>query len=115
MKIHNNTGKEIIYPNILIESLGVKQRLIQSLKSFGILFGLALGSLFIPVLHFFLVPLFLIFSLFFAWLNFKKIYKISSVKLSCPVCHGEIVFEASSSRLPIRNSCILCGAQLYAE
>jgi hypothetical protein len=115
MKLHNNTGKEILYPNIHIEILGTKQRLKQSLKSFGMLLGLAVGSVFIPVLHFFLVPLFLLLSFFFAWLNYKKIYKISSVKVACPVCHGEITFEASSSSLPVRNSCILCGAQLYAE
>lgn len=54
-----------------LEDLSVSQRTTTAFKKFFLFLGIAIASIFIPVAHFVLVPLFLILSVFFALKEFN--------------------------------------------
>ncbi len=58
----------------------------RSLKIFFILFGISIFSIFVPVLHFVLVPGFLIAAGVMAWLTFQESKFIDLANVPCPKC-----------------------------
>ena len=98
-----------------LENLSAKQRLTNAFKRFLMFFGLALLAIFIPVLHFFLVPLMLLVSLYM----FKKTYDIKYVvKFS----DNQLCFECSQplkSEYQISDDlvlkCNVCGARYLVK
>jgi hypothetical protein len=64
-----------------------QERVKKSIKTFLFFFGLAIISILIPVLHFVLVPLFLILSFFLSYRKYKELISLDLTKLSCPGCN----------------------------
>lgn len=93
----------------------VNERIKRSLKTFFIFFGAALLSVLIPVLHFFLVPVFLILSVLFSYRKFKEIHSVDLSNLSCPDCKiklnsGKMGLKVDD--LTVRLSCDGCRKTL---
>jgi hypothetical protein len=65
--------------------------LMNSLKKLGMFWGMAVISVFLPVVHFVLVPLFLILGVVFMIRARKYRYEITSGQVPCPRCQKEIV------------------------
>ena len=85
----NFDGQWLSEMQIEYRSYSVKERTQKAIKTFAIFFGLAIFSVFIPVLHFFLVPVFLLLSFFLSYRKFKEIYVIDLGQLNCPGCSGK--------------------------
>lgn len=81
-----------------------KDRLKRSLKTFFIFLGAAVFSVLIPVLHFFLVPVFLILSVFLSYRKFNEILSINLQNLNCPGCETKL--SASETTLKRNDSII---------
>jgi hypothetical protein len=93
-----------------IENLSSQQRLSNAFKKFFLFFSLAIASLFIPVFHFFLVPLFLILSLVFATKSYSIKMRISpQEKMLCFICQENIAkpYQLNSE---MRLACSYCSA-----
>ena len=67
-----------------------KERTVRSLKTFFMFFGAAVVSIAIPVLHFFLVPAFLITAFVMAYVKYKDIGSIDLSNFACPVCQKNL-------------------------
>jgi hypothetical protein len=96
-------------------TLTPKERLAYAAKKFSIFFALAIVSVFIPVAHFFLVPLFLILSLV---VGFKS-YAIRSrldlgQQLKCHQCQSELKPSYLLGE-ELRIKCEKCFAQYAIE
>ncbi len=92
-----------------------KDRLKRSLKTFFIFFGAAIFSVLIPVLHFFLVPLFLILSVFLSYRKFNEIISINLLNLKCPGCETKLSSSETTLKkndAVIRLSCESCRKRL---
>ncbi|MGZ5278641.1 MAG: hypothetical protein ACXWC9_01785 [Pseudobdellovibrionaceae bacterium] len=63
-------------PSAHLIQLSFSERLKVSLKKFVLFFVLAVVSFLIPVLHFFLVPLFLLLSILFAVKAYSAVYRL---------------------------------------
>lgn len=89
MKIVSNTGKALplVQQAIL---LTFYQRLKYALKGASVYFLIALATVFIPVLHFLLVPLFLIISVVTGILRFGKTKSIDLTNTNCPICSSDL-------------------------
>lgn len=112
MRLEGNTGKsrELKYKPI---TLGFNSRILRSIKSASLFFGLALGSVFIPVLHFFLVPTFLILAFYFGFTKFIESKCIDLTGELCPCCDKSIketivFFKGENFRI----YCYECRSQL---
>ncbi len=89
----------------------IKDRIKRSLKIFSIFFGSAIFSILIPILHFFLVPLFLGLSVFLSYRKFMEIMSIDLRGITCPGCKdnlisGEIALRKNDST--VRLTCESC-------
>lgn len=103
--------------NLLLEKFDKSVRLKRALQGFGLFFGLALVSVFIPVLHFFLVPVFLILSFVMGYRKYRQRFAIDLINFNCPKCSNSIsekkIFAAESSDLKVY--CYNCRENMRFE
>jgi hypothetical protein len=88
-----------------------KLKLQNGLKKFGLFFGLAVVSVFIPVLHFVLVPAFLILSVAAFFYGYRVKFEIIDPQpCKCLLCSHELVLPKllGDNR---RLNCAGCTAQ----
>lgn len=88
-------------------------RVKRGLKAFGVNFFLSIVSIFIPVLHFFLVPLFLFLAFYQGYAKFKQTRSLNLNEETCPICEknldrGQGYFEDDM----LRTSCASCRTKL---
>ncbi|MBC7742241.1 MAG: hypothetical protein H7061_08590 [Bdellovibrionaceae bacterium] len=83
-----------------------------SLKKLLIFSGLALVSVFIPVLHFFLVPGLLITGLFVFFTQFKNTHYLPTGTYKCPSCEIQSSVNNFYFHIDSKVSCNQCGRQL---
>ncbi|GEM_PF-2445367 len=69
-----------------VKTLNSKQRLKHSFKVFGYFLGAAIVSVFIPILHFILVPTLIILAFIFSIKKFKQIGSLDISQFKCPNC-----------------------------
>lgn len=99
------------YLDIPVEIYGTTQRIRRSIKLFIILFFAAVFSILIPVLHFVLVPGFLISAIVFGFLKFKEVYSLNLIGVKCPSCQSplnESQVNLSESKSSSRVYCFEC-------
>jgi hypothetical protein len=113
--ILSNDQSKIHDLNAQWTALTPKERMNYAAKKFGIFFGLAIASVFIPVAHFFLVPLFLILSLVVGFKSYAIRYRLDlGQQLKCHQCQNEL----KPSYLlgdELRIKCEKCFAQYAIE
>jgi hypothetical protein len=91
------------------------QRTRRALKALGICWGIALCTVLIPILHFILVPLFLISGpIVFFWVASQE-RMITGGKGICPECGKAIDLMKSPPRWPLSDLCSHCQARLSIE
>ncbi|MDP1830055.1 MAG: hypothetical protein Q8L48_42725 [Archangium sp.] len=76
--------------------------------------GLALFSLFIPLLHFVLVPGFLLAGPVLAWLAGRATVRVISTSVACPKCTGAAAIEPDTTGWPAAMRCLACGTTFSA-
>lgn len=76
--------------NLSVQTLSTQERLKRSAKIFLVFFALAFFSIFIPILHFVLVPGFLLASIISFIILFNQSHFISLNEFKCPKCHGSL-------------------------
>jgi hypothetical protein len=95
---------------VTVRHFDAGERTRRALQSGGVLFGLAVLSVFIPIAHFVLVPSFLVASIVFTMLRLKQARKIVRVHGRCPRCSTEQDFEIDHAPLQgeIELTCTSC-------
>lgn len=91
-------------------------RVKRGLKAFGINFFAAIVSVFIPVLHFFLVPLFLILAFYQGFAKFKQTRSLNLNDEACPICTKSL--DRGLGYLDgdmLRTSCSHCHTKLVVS
>ena len=88
------------------------ERTSNAIKKFGFLIGLTFASIFVHLLHFILVPAFLISSFVFGYDKLKEISSNEGGKGECPKCHLEFNVQPSKWGIRITNNCDHCHEDL---
>jgi hypothetical protein len=86
-------------------------RALQAGKWGGLFFGGAIFCFFLPVVHFFLVPLFLVLSPVMAWRAYFRPYYCPPTTFACPDCGKAMRGENRYVELPYKINCYECGAR----
>lgn len=112
MIIQDNFGKGHTLKNQPTE-IAYNDRVKRGVKAFFLYFIAALASVLIPVLHFFLVPLFLFLSVFQGLAQFKQTRSLNLNDEVCPICaknldKGMGYFDGDL----LRTSCSACRTKL---
>ena len=100
------------YSEINIRTLPARERVKRSFKKVALFWIIALGTAFIPVLHFILVPTFLILGIVLFFLSFKVKEIMVSSSGQCPACNEEFELEESNIKWPISQICSKCRINL---
>ena len=89
------------------------QRTMRALKSLGIFWGLAVISVFLPVAHFVLVPMFLILGPIMAHGTYKQDASIVAKDLVCPECKAPLKVSSQKMKWPLLLVCDNCKTRVY--
>lgn len=90
-----------------------RERTLRALKTLGAFWGLAIISVLIPVLHFILVPGFLLLGPIMAWLQYRQEIQVNNAHTQCPECQKEADFKKITGNWPLKQNCPNCSAQFY--
>ena len=87
-------------------------RLQAAVKVSGALLLAAIGAVFLPGLHFVLVPLLLLAAVVGGIYRFTRGETVSADSLNCPVCSQKLSYEQDNPSWPLALQCSACGAQM---
>ena len=100
---------------VLARSFHTTERFWSGLKFLARCWGLAIASILVPVLHFFLVPGFLIGGIAIFFIRFSRKDYIALAELNCPNCHKTFRIENLSFNWPLRQACPSCDKILLVQ
>jgi hypothetical protein len=89
-----------------------KERTQNALKTFGFLMTLAFVTIFVPILHFVLVPAFFLASFIFGMDKLGEKFRNAGGKGECPKCHEQFTVQGSKWVTRITNNCDHCHEDL---
>jgi hypothetical protein len=93
---------------VSIEEFDQKTRMMRGLKTFGVFFACALVAIFIPLLHFVLVPGLTIAGIAFGYSAYQKPSLVRGGKGVCPKCGAEFAIVQSPPNWPLKDVCAKC-------
>lgn len=91
------------------------ERFLRVFKVIGIAWGVAVLFIFVPILHFFLVPLFLIGGLILGIMNGVEKGRVVSSHVNCANCEKEVSLKDQSDSWPKELRCGSCSVTLTLE
>ncbi|MBK9293937.1 MAG: hypothetical protein IPM57_05755 [Oligoflexia bacterium] len=92
-----------------IQLLSQKERLVRALKFGGMCWGAAIFSVFLPILHFFLVPGLLLAGPVVVFIVYKQTKLILSGSGECSSCKESLNIQKSFYRFPLSIVCNKCN------
>ncbi len=101
--------------SVEIQQWNKKSRIVRSLIFFFTALILSLVSVLIPLLHFILVPGFLLAAPLGAWITFREESRILGGMSTCPDCNQPLPIVATSDRWPLHELCTQCQRTLWVE
>jgi hypothetical protein len=111
-------GQAIPGLEVPVEVYGIAERVKRSMKLFIILLLTGVLCILIPILHFVLVPGFLLASFVFGFLKFNEVYAIDLKNFRCPSCQSSLkdtqIFLKQKNPIS-RIFCFECRKQIYFE
>ncbi|MCC6137431.1 MAG: hypothetical protein IT287_02275 [Bdellovibrionaceae bacterium] len=115
MIISNSAGSKIIYPDERIAPIGARLRIKSTVKTFARASGFTAVSVFIPILHFVLVPVGLVLTATMTYRTFRRNYFVENLEINCPSCKVTAKQSVSGQELPLKTVCMNCGHMVYLE
>ena len=100
---------------VFIQQWTPQQRLLRALKAFFIWFFIALVSLFIPILHFILVPLFLLAAFVMGFIVYAHSSMVLGGTGSCPFCGAAMEILKKPNQWPLDDICDKCSRHVVIE
>lgn len=100
---------------VLRRDLSKGERVQRALKIFGICFGVAFLTIFIPILHFILPPLFLILGGIFATTTFMETAMLGGGEVTCPNCKKVMTIRKEAEEWPKTLRCEGCSFTLTVK
>lgn len=92
-----------------------KERLLRSLKAFFIWLFIAILSIAIPILHFVLVPLFLLIAFVMSFIVYAHSSMILGGVGTCPFCGETLEIVKKPDRWPLDDICSKCSRHVVIE
>jgi len=91
------------------------QRLISCIKFWGICWLLAVVSIFLPILHFFLVPTFILAGPLVGLYKYGQKGTVLGGVGKCPACQADLKIEKGNLKWPLEELCTSCRRAVKIE
>ncbi|MCM2277621.1 MAG: hypothetical protein NDJ89_06050 [Oligoflexia bacterium] len=108
LAVRLESGESVLPGELWLREWTRRERMLRALKFGGGSWGLALVSVFLPLLHFVLVPAFLIAGPLVAFFVFNQESLVLGGKGKCPHCGGDFSIRRGAPRFPISDLCTRC-------
>jgi hypothetical protein len=86
-----------------------------ALKRLGLCWGIGFGCVFIPVMHFVLVPTAFLVGIISSYKQLKLPEQIVGGELTCPKCSERFTVDAQPFEWPKRLECQKCDSRLLIQ
>ncbi len=106
--IEANVGGQTASGDARIRFLQPLERVKKTLRKLGVFWGSGLFCVLFPLLHFVLVPLFLLLGIYFAVRTATADRLIVSGSVLCPECHKPFLLKPALARWPLNGVCQNC-------
>jgi hypothetical protein len=106
---HHNTA------NIEVKSLAYAERMANALKTLAMIWGIGIACVFVPVLHFFLVPTAIIVGIAMSLRKFGLAHQFTKGEIDCPDCHKKFAADQRPFNWPKHRACPHCQVRLLIE
>ncbi len=93
---------------VRIKTFNQKERIVRGLKFLGIFWGSAIFAVFIPMLHFILVPLLFLVGIIVAVFVSQTKSVVLGGESACPKCESFLPIVRSSDQWPLSDLCSHC-------
>lgn len=100
---------------VKIQYFNREQRLGRALKIFGLCWGAALVAIFLPLIHFVLVPTLILTGLIVPGFVYFRESRILGGEGTCPKCQAPFQIEKSANEWPLTDLCTQCRSQIIIE
>lgn len=100
---------------IRIQDWNQRERTLRALKFGGACWGAALVSIIIPLLHFLLVPVFLLAGPIVAFIVMGQKSVVLGGEGICPKCQAFLPIARAALRFPISDLCTCCQSSVKIE
>lgn len=100
--------------HLILKERSAQQRIVRALQSLALWLVAAFIALFIPVLHFILVPVFVLAALFMASNAIFDVFKIESGEAICARCNFKNNIEEQNESYPLHVDCENCDSRITA-
>jgi hypothetical protein len=101
--------------NVTVTQWSQPERLNRALKFGGMTWGLALISILLPIVHFVLVPSFLIAGPIVAYFSYRQKSIVNEGSGTCPYCGSVVSIGKGPNRWPIEELCVKCQNNINVE
>ena len=91
-----------------IQTLGPSDRIKNALRQLGLYWGIGLFCVLFPLLHFILVPFFLIFGVFMSVRAGVVDRELVDSSVACPECGKPFQLKTALARWPLNEVCQSC-------
>ncbi len=126
---HSHSSFEIVTQKVILKSdsdhqsegtvkilyFSQKQRVIRSLKVLGLAWGAAVLAIFLPIIHFVLVPTLILAGLIVPGFIYLRESLILGGESTCPKCHVAFHIEKGSNQWPLSDLCTECRTSIIIE
>lgn len=110
--LQTNDFKKIQLPDSIEQPSG-KDIMILSLKKLGFFWAISLFCIFIPVLHFFLTPIFFLVGILAFLTQYRNTHFIKELHVACPSCQQNLILKKFYFSEDKKITCDHCATQLF--
>lgn len=109
LTIEANTGDDKLTTGVaMVHLFGKNEKLMRAGKKLGLFWLIAVFCVFLPVVHFFLVPGFFLIGLFMFYRVMQTDGEVLSGKIPCPLCGKEVELGREFLNWPLKEICQGC-------
>jgi hypothetical protein len=111
------TGKpnHIATGEVYVRAWSSSDRTKRAIKTFCVWLAVAVLSVAVPILHFFLVPLFFVLAVIMAGVTYAQTSVVLGGEGTCPFCGAKLDIVKKSNRWPLDEVCDRCKRHVSVE
>lgn len=100
---------------LAVEPIPFGRRALRALARLGGCWLAAVACVFVPLLHFVLVPAFLLLGPVLAWVGARATVTVKSDQVTCPRCALATPVQPGTTGWPLRLWCASCGTTFFGR
>lgn len=110
-----DSQRDPVTAELEVTAFGIGQRIGRAAIRLVVCWALAVATVFVPLLHFVLVPGFAVLGPVLAFLAFRPTVKVTSPTVTCPRCGERSTIEDGTTGWPATLRCSHCSTTFFAK